>query len=116
MSPIGTMRGRIAASAPSHVEEDIARQPAGAPRRQIERGGGERQRIAGVGKASTSVPSRSAAISVGTNGAEAGMVKTRGGGMVMQNLSVMPAHAGIQSIVRIRIVVGAGIWIIRLRG
>ena len=34
-----------------HVEEDVARQPAGAPRRQIERGGGERQRIAGVGKA-----------------------------------------------------------------
>ena len=34
-----------------HVEESVARQPAGAPRRQVERGGGERQRIAGVGKA-----------------------------------------------------------------
>ena len=34
-----------------HVEESVARQPAGAPRRQVKRGGGERQRIAGVGKA-----------------------------------------------------------------
>ena len=33
------------------VEEEVARQPAGAPCRQVDRGGGERERIAGIGKA-----------------------------------------------------------------
>ncbi len=62
--------------APEHIEEDVARQPAGAPRRQIERGARERQRIAAGREAGTSLPSRSASISVGRNGAEAGMLKT----------------------------------------
>ena len=47
MSPIGTMRGSTAASLPERVEEDVAREPAGAPRRQIERRGAQRERIGG---------------------------------------------------------------------
>ena len=63
-----------------HVEKDIAREPAGAPRRQIERRGRERQRIARFAESpSTSRPSSSALISAGRNGTEAGMVKTCGG-------------------------------------
>ena len=43
-SPIGTMRGRIAASL-LRTSRKIARQPARAPRRQIERRASERERI-----------------------------------------------------------------------
>ena len=57
----------------------VAREPAGAPGRQVEGRGRERERIARRRKASTSVPSISAPMSVGRNGAEAGMVKTRAG-------------------------------------
>ena len=58
------------------VEELIARQAAGAPRRQIERGFGERQRIAARRKARHQPAASSASISTGRNGAEAGMLKT----------------------------------------
>ena len=78
MSPIGTMRGRIAASVAERVEEHVARQPAGAPRRQIDVAEASASGSPAPESPSTSVPSRSAPISVGRNGAEAGMVKTRG--------------------------------------
>ena len=59
------------------VEEHVARQPAGAPRRQIERGARERERIAASPESRAPArPRSSASISVGRNGAEAGMVKT----------------------------------------
>ena len=79
-SPIGTMRGRIAASRSSTSRKTL-RQPAGAPRRQIDRRAGERQRIAPAVKPSHQPSVRSTrSISVGRNGADAGMVKTRGSG------------------------------------
>ena len=59
------------------IEKSVARQPAGAPRRQIERHGGERERIAQGGKAE--LAAGEASISVGRNGADGGILKTRGG-------------------------------------
>ena len=50
-SPTATMRGRMAAPSPSHVEEEVARQPAGAARRQIERRTRQRERVARCRKA-----------------------------------------------------------------
>ena len=79
-SPMATMRGRIAASAAEHIEENVARQPRRAPGRQVERRRCQRQRIGARRKARAPAGRRSSAwISVGRNGAEAGMVKTRGG-------------------------------------
>ena len=69
-------------AAPGHVEKEIAREPAGAARRQVERRAPQVRADRGPGvKPGTSVPSISARISVGTNGVEAGMVKTRGEAM-----------------------------------
>ena len=93
MSPIATMRGRIAASAVEPVEKSVARQPAGAPRRQIERHGGERERIA-QRRESRACRRSDASISVGRNGADGGMVKTRGGiGRIVSQPRVVPADA-----------------------
>ena len=58
------------------VEKRIAHQPAGAARRQIKRRRRKRERIAATAK--PSLPPVNALISVGRNGADAGMVKTRG--------------------------------------
>ena len=60
------------------VEEGLARQRAGAPRRQEQRRGRERERVGEAGKPVDQRPLRNAWISVGRNFAEAGMVKTRG--------------------------------------
>ena len=77
-----------------HVEENVARQPAGAPRRQIERRRGERQRIAAGLEAEAKPAVINASISVGRNGADAGMVKTRGDGGHGARIVSSPAHAG----------------------
>ena len=51
MSPSGTMRGSTAAGELQRVKEGIARERAGAPGRQEQRGVRERQRIGGIRKA-----------------------------------------------------------------
>ena len=79
MSPSGTMRGSTAASV-SSTSRKASR--ASAQARRVGRNSVAFASASGSaesGKPSISRPSRSARISVGRNGAEAGMVKTRGG-------------------------------------